>query len=209
MVWPAVPVPLMAGVLSEVLLSLLLLPVSLRAATSAAGAAGATVSSVKPPGVAVPATLLWLRVVLVVQAPLLALDSSLLGISWLMRPARMSAPVSVVVKVSVPPPGLVTVVVTTSPATAPTGKRETTGVPPALAASAAFTPRGASGRLTAIRPVSMTSSLVLMSVPTLPAASVMTAVTLWVPLAKVSGPVTGVAVARFKVQVPWASGTTA
>ena len=54
-----------------------------------------------------------------------------------MLPATMSAALSVVLSVRVPPLGLVTMVVTTSPATAPEGSDDNTGVPPALAASPA------------------------------------------------------------------------
>ena len=54
MVSPATAVPLMVGVLSLVILSLLLMPVSLTAATSANGAAGAAVSMVIANGAAGP-----------------------------------------------------------------------------------------------------------------------------------------------------------
>ena len=67
---PGVAVPVMVGVVSLVVLSVLLTPVSLAAATSAAGAAGGVVSRVKPParaGLILPA--MSAMPVLVVQAP--------------------------------------------------------------------------------------------------------------------------------------------
>ena len=93
-----------------------------------------------------------------------------------MEPVTTSEMLSVVLSASVLPSGLVTTVVMTSPATALPGKVMASGVPPALAASAALTPPGASLRTTEGAEVSMRSSPVLLSMRLLPAASVVVAV---------------------------------
>jgi len=122
------------------------------------GAEGALVSSVKPPLVAalvLPAT--SVIVVLVVHAPFTV--NALLGISWLIvnGPFPLAVPpceggrsaaLNTVVSVLTTPFGLVTTVCTVSPTRRSGDNVTTTGVPPALAASAALTPLGDSGRLT-------------------------------------------------------------
>ena len=74
----------------------------------------------------------------------------------------------------VPPPGGVTTVVTVSPTLASAGKVVTMGVPPALAASAALTPLGDSGKATAGADGALASTVkgVPLAVLLLPAASV-------------------------------------
>ena len=158
MVSPATPVPLMVGVVSLVVPSPLV-PVSLASASTAAGAAGGAASSVKPPAVAglvLPAV--SVTVVLVLQAP--SCVRALPGTTWLIVNGPLpvavppcdggrSAAVSTVLSVVFTPLGFVTTVVTVSPTFASAGSVVTIGVPPALAASAAFTPWGASGSATA------------------------------------------------------------
>ena len=132
-----VPVPLMVGVVSPVMPSPTV-PESLVVASVAVGAAGAVVSTVKP----LNAAWLWLpagsvMVVLVVQAP--SCVNALVGTTWVIEPAVISAAVSTVVSVVVVPSGAVTTVVTVSPMAAFTGSVVTIGVPPKLATSAALT----------------------------------------------------------------------
>ena len=122
----------------------------------AEGAAGAVVSSVKLPvaaGPVLPAA--SVRLLRVLQLPS-ALRSTL-AMSWLMRPAAMSAAVSVVLRVSVLPSGRVTTVVSTSPACASAGRPICRGVPPRLAASAALT-SGPSGAVTVTAPGAVVST---------------------------------------------------
>ena len=156
MVSPAVPVPLMLGVLSAVMLSPTV-PESLAGASAAAGADGGVVSSTKLPvrgALALPAR--SVTVVLVVQVP--SCVRALVGMSWLMVPAVMSAAVSTWVSVRVPPVGKVTTVVTVSPTPASPGNVTLSGVPPLLSASAALTPLAASGNATPGTPGAVVSS---------------------------------------------------
>ena len=172
MVSPGVPAPPMVGVLSAVMLSPTV-PESLMAASAAAGAAGGVVSSTKLPeraGLMLPA--MSVTVVLVVQLP--SSVKALLGMTWLMLPAAMSAAVSTWLSVRVLPSGKVTTVVTVSPTAASPGRVTAMGVPPLLRASAALTPFSASGKATPGAPGGEVSStkLPLCGVLTLPAGSV-------------------------------------
>ncbi len=111
MVSPAVPVPLISGVVSRVMLSVLLVPVSLAAATSAAGAAGPVASMTNATVVAA----------LVLPAGSVAVTLTLAAPSakaWVGVTLQVPLAATTVVSTS-PVPGMVTVMVSPGVAPAP------------------------------------------------------------------------------------------